>query len=590
VHVPRPTASPRAAGATRAPRTGVHNADIARCFEDIADLLEIGDENPFRIRAYRNAARIIGELQLDLAGQIQGGRDLPKIAGIGEDLTGKIAEIATTGHCALLERLRKTVPSAVAELLKIPGLGPRRVRTLYRELDVKSMEQLLAAAREGRIRAIPGFGEKTEANIQQAVEARLLKPRRYTLHVAAQYAEPFVRYLRDTPGVIRVVIGGSLRRMRESIGDIDIIATARSSTRLMDRFVSYPEVKEVLSHGPTRSSVLLQSGMQVDLRVVPDESYGAALHYFTGSKGHNIAMRRLAQQRGLKLNEYGLFRGRTRVAGASEESVFGALSLPFIPPELRENSGEIEAAGGGRLPVLVELRDLRGDLHSHTRWTDGQNTVKEMAEAAKARGLTYLAITDHSRRLAAAHGLDPRRLLDQIDEIAAIKVRGFTLLRGIEVDILEDGTLDLPDSVLARLDIVIAAVHSRFNLSRERQTARILKALGHPLVTMLAHPLGRLIGVREPYEVDMLKIVRQAAHRGRFLELNAHPERLDLHDVHCRMAKEEGALVAVNSDAHSVQQLDNLKYGIGQARRGWLEKTDVANTRTLPELRRLLRK
>ena len=566
----------------------LHNADIARVFEDIADLLELGDANPFRIRAYRNAVRIIGDLQLDLAASIARGEELPKLPGIGEDLSGKIREIVTTGHCALLDRLRKKTPSAITELLRIPNLGPKRVKTLYRGLDVGTLEGLHRAAREGRIRDLPGFGEKSELKILQAVEARLSKGRRFKLAVAAQYADAIAAYLRESAGVGQVVVAGSLRRMRETVGDIDILATAETSSEVMSRFVRYEEVQEVVSQGDTRSGVLLKSGIQVDLRVVPRESYGAALHYFTGSKAHNIAVRRLAQARGLKLNEYGIFRGKKRVSGETEESVFAAVGLPYLPPELREDRGEIEAARAGRLPRLVELDDLRGDLHCHTRWTDGHHSVEEMALAAKARGLEYLAITDHSRRLTAAHGLDPARLRKQIDEIGRTAVAGIALLKGIEVDILEDGTLDLPDSLLAELDVVVAAVHSKFDLPRARQTERILRALDHPLVTMLAHPSGRLIDSREAYDVDMLRIIRKAAARKRFLELNAHPERLDLLDTHCRMAKDEGVLVAISSDAHSVQQFDNLKYGIGQARRGWLEKSDVLNALPLRDLRRML--
>jgi len=566
----------------------LHNADIARAFEDIADLLELGDENPFRIRAYRNAARIIGDLQLDIAASIGHGEELPKLPGIGEDLSGKIREIVMTGHCALLERLRKKTPAAITELLRIPNLGPKRVKALYRGLEVRTLDELYRAAREGRIRGLPGFGEKSELSILQSVEARLSKGRRFKLAVAAQYADSVADYLRKSDGVAQVVVAGSLRRMRETVGDIDILATADPSSDVMSRFVGYDEVHEVLSRGDTRSSVVLRSGIQVDLRVVPRESYGAALHYFTGSKAHNIAIRRLAQARGLKLNEYGIFRGAKRVSGETEESVFAAVRLPYIPPELREDRGEIEAAKAGRLPRLVELGDLKGDLHCHTRWTDGHNSIREMALAAKAHGLEYLAITDHSRRLTAVHGLDPARLREQIDEIGRTEVPGIALLKGIEVDILEDGTLDLPDSLLAELDLVVAAVHSNFNLPRARQTERILRALDHPLVAMLAHPSGRLIDAREAYDVDMLRIIRKAAARGRFLELNAHPERLDLLDAHCRMARDEGVLVGISSDAHSVQQFDNLKYGIGQARRGWLEKKDVLNALSLGELRRLL--
>ena len=568
----------------------VHNADIARTFEEIADLLDIGDANPFRIRAYRNAARVVGDLQLDLSAAIGRGEDLPKLPGIGEDLSNKIREIASTGRCALLERLRKAFPPAITELLKIPGLGPKRVKALYHDLDVQTLEQLHRAALDERIRGLHGFGEKTEANILEAVKVRLSKARRFKLAVAAQYAEALAAYLRRSAGVKSVVVAGSLRRMRDTVGDIDILATADAGSDVMARFARYGEVKEVLSRGDTRSSVVLKSGIQVDVRVVPQQSYGAALHYFTGAKAHNIAIRRLAQEKGLKLNEYGVFKGKKRVAGDTEESVFAAVGLPFIPPELREDRGEIEAARAGRLPRLVALDDLRGDLHSHTKWTDGHGTIREMALAAKARGLSYLAITDHSRRLTVARGLDPERLRRQLDEFDESAVSGITLLKGIEVDVLEDGSLDLPDTALKGLDLVVAAVHSKFDLSRERQTERILRALDHPLVSMLAHPVGRLIGAREPYDVDMLKIIRKAAARGCFLELNAHPERLDLLDTHCRIAKDEGVLVAINSDAHSIEQFDNLKYGVGQARRGWLEKGDVVNTRSLSELRALLAK
>lgn len=568
----------------------IHNADIAAIFEEIANLLEIQGANPFRIRAYRNAARTVGEYGQDLVNLLNKGAELPKLPGVGTDLAAKIHEIAGTGRCSFLDRLHKDLPVAITELLKIPGLGPKRVKTLYQDLNVQTLEQLYSAARDGRIRVLPGFGEKTEQNVLQAVEAHLSKARRFKLVVAAQYAEALVAYLKKTRGVGRVVMAGSFRRMRETVGDLDILVTARSGGPVMKRFTAYDEVGEVLSAGETRGSVVLRCGLQVDLRVVEEQSYGAALHYFTGSKAHNIAIRRLAQGRGLKVNEYGVFRGWRRIAGETEESVYAAVELPYIPPELREDRGEIEAARAGRLPRLIELGDLKGDLHAHTKATDGHNTLEEMALAARARGLEYIAITEHSRRLTVTHGLDPRRLLKQIDAIDRLNARlqGITLLKGIEVDILEDGSLDLPDSVLGQLDLVVGAVHSKFDLPRARQTERILRAMEHPHFTLLAHPTGRLIEQREPYDVDMLRIIRKAQSRGCYLELNAHPERLDLLDTYCQMAKEEGVLVSVNSDAHGTADFDNLRFGIGQARRGWLERQDVLNTRTLEELRPLL--
>ncbi|MEW6415678.1 MAG: DNA polymerase/3'-5' exonuclease PolX [Pseudomonadota bacterium] len=570
----------------------VHNADIAARFNEIADYLEIQGANPFRIRAYRNAARTLDELPQEARTLLEKGEDLTRLPGIGDDLAAKIREIVDTGRCSLLDRLRRELPPAVTELLQIPGLGPKRVRALYHELEVQTVEQLARAARDGRIRALPGFGEKTERNILQAVEAHASQTRRFKLAVAAQYADTLTAFLRAVPGVVQVTVAGSFRRMRETVGDLDILVTAAAGSPVIQRFTACDEVAEVLSAGGTRASVVLKGGLQVDLRVVERQSYGAALCYFTGSKAHNIAIRRIAQKLGLKVNEYGVFRGEERVAGEDEVSVYRSLGLPFIPPELREDRGEIEAAHAGRLPRLVEISDLRGDLHAHTKATDGHDCLRDMALAAKALGLVYLAITDHSRHLAVAHGLDPLGLARQCEEIDRLnqELDGITLLKGIEVDILEDGSLDLPDEVLGRLDLVVGAVHSQFHLSRAKQTDRILRAMDHPHFTMLAHPSGRLIGRREPYDVDMPRIIRHARDRGCFLELNAHPERLDLLDSQCQVAKEEGVLVSVNSDAHSTIDFANLKYGVGQARRGWLEKDDVLNTRSLAALQRLLKR
>ncbi len=570
----------------------VHNASIETIFDEIADLLDIQGANPFRVRAYRNAARTIGDLGTDVKALMERGTALTDIPGIGEDLAKKIQEILQTGKCEFLERLHKELPPAITELLRIPGLGPKRVKVLWHDLNIQTLEQLLRAARDGRIRELPGFGEKTEQKIVEAAQAHLSQARRFKLAVAAQYAEAFAAYLSRVKGVQRVDIAGSFRRMRETVGDIDILVTAQEAGGVMDRFTAYGDVKEVLASGPTRGSVVLKAGIQVDVRIIPEDSYGAALVYFTGSKAHNIAIRRIAQERGLKINEYGVFKADRCIAGETEESVYKAIGLPWIAPELREDRGEVEAALTRTLPKLIELSDLRGDLHVHSKASDGHNTIREMAQAAQAAGLEYVAITEHSRRLTVAHGLDPVRLAKQGAEIDRLnrELEGITVLKGIEVDILEDGTLDLPDSVLAGLDIVVAAVHSKFDLPRTKQTQRILTALDNPVVSILAHPSGRLIEEREPYDVDMQKIIRKAKANRVALELNAHPERLDLLDTHCQMAKQEGVLVSINSDAHSTFEFGVLRFGVGQARRGWLEKNDVLNTRGLKELKAWLSK
>ena len=566
------------------------NPDIVHIFDEIADLLEIEDANPFRVRAYRNAARLVQGLSSDVKTMVEAGEDLTELPGIGDDLAKKIIEIVTTGHCSFLEKLEKQTPPALTELLKVPGLGPKRVKALWHELDVETVDQLTRAAREGRIRSVPGFGEKTETRILEALQAQIAAVPRFPIAIAAPYAAALVHYLQNIPGVRRVVVAGSFRRGKDTVGDLDILATATADSPVMERFIAYEDVAEVLSQGTTRATVILRNKLQVDLRAVDESAYGAALHYFTGSKAHNIAIRRMGQDMGLKVNEYGLFRGKERIAGETEESVYAAVGLPYIEPELRENRGEIQAARAGHLPKLVAMDDLRGDLHAHSKASDGHYSVRDMAAAAKAAGLEYLAITEHSRHLTVAHGLDPVRLRRQLDEIDALNTEldGITLLKGIEVDILEDGSLDLPDGILGDLDLVVAAVHYRFDLPRGKQTARILKAMDSPHFTILAHPSGRLIGSREAMDVDMPRIIRHARERGCFLEINAQPERLDLVDIHARMAKEEGVLLAVNSDAHSIHDFDNLHFGLQQARRGWLEKKDVLNTRTLKELRALL--
>jgi DNA polymerase (family 10) len=569
----------------------VHNIEIANIFDEIADFLEIEDENPFRIRAYRNAARTVRGLGSDLKDMVAAGEDLTELPGIGKELAAKIREMLETGTVKALVKLQQRIPQSVTEILKLPNLGPKRVRILYHDLKIENLQQLAKAAGQGRIRTLEGFGEKIEKAILEAVEARTQKEKRFMIAEAGRYVHSLIDYLKNVPGAKEVVAAGSYRRARETVGDLDILVTARKTSPLMDRFVEYDEVAEVLAKGKTRSSVVLRCGLQVDVRLVAQSSFGAALQYFTGSKDHNIAIRRLGQQRGLKINEYGVFRFEKRVAGRTEESVYRALDLPLIPPELRENRGEIEAARDKCLPDLVEVKDIKGDLHMHTQMTDGRNSLKEMALAARQRGFKYIAITEHSDRLKVAGGLDPPRLMQQMEEIDRLNeaLKGITILKGIEVEILEDGSLDLDDTVLARLDLVVGTVHSYFDLPLEKQTERILRAMDHRYFSMLAHPTGRRLNEREPYRVDMARIIHKARDRGCFLELNSNPRRLDLYDIYCVAAKAQGVLVSVNSDAHSVNDFDYLAFGVAQARRGWLEKDNVLNTRSLAQLRKLLK-
>ena len=569
----------------------IHNEEIAHVFDEIADLLEIEEANPFRVRAYRNAARSLRGLGREVGELVAVGEDLTRLPGIGKDLATKIQEMLETGKVRALDELHKEVPASVEALLQIPGLGPKRVKALYHSLGIKSVKQLEQAVRAGRVRSLPGFGAGIERNILAVIDTHRETEKRFLRAFVVSTADTLVTYLKQTSGVKDVVMAGSYRRGRETVGDLDILVTTSGKTAAMEHFVGYEEVDEVVSRGTTRATVILRNGLQVDLRVVAQQSYGAALYYFTGSKAHNIQVRRLGQQRGLKINEYGVFRGKRRIAGKTETSVFKSVGLPYIPPELREGRGEIEAAYEKRLPTLVERADLQGDLHCHTTATDGHAGIREMAMAARQHGLKYLAITDHSRHLTIAHGLDRGRLLKQIDEIDRIndELKGITLLKGIEVDILADGSLDLPVEVLRRLDLVIGAVHSQFHLPRNKQTERILRAMDRPCFTLLAHPSGRLLQQREPYDVDMARIIEQARARGCFLELNSQPQRLDLNEYYCRMAHDDGVLVSINSDAHTEQNFDFLQYGIDQARRGWLEKGDVLNTLPLKELRARLR-
>ncbi len=570
----------------------IRNTDIADIFDALADHLEIAGENPFKVRAYRNAGRTIRGLGSELRDTVAAGESPTGLPGIGKDLAARIEEILATGTTRALEEVRRRVPAGVVEMLRIPGLGPKRVGTLYRELGLDSLAALKAAAEAGRIRALAGFGARTEQAILQAVDAAVERGRRVSIAQAGPAVGELLAALRRLDGVIEAAAAGSFRRCRETVGDLDLLVAAEPGSAVMERFVEFAAAGQVLARGETKSSILLPGGLQADLRLVEQASFGAALQYFTGSQAHNVAVRHIGRRQGLKINEYGVFTLDGRVAGETEESVYRALGLAWIPPELREDSGEIEAAREGRLPCLVELEDIRGDLHSHTAETDGRDSLADMAVAARRRGMEYLAVTDHSQVLRMVDGLDERRLMAQMEAVDRINegLQGFRLLKGIEVDILEDGRLDLPDSVLQRLDIVVGSIHSRFQLTLEQQTARILRAMDHRCFSILAHPSGRLIGEREPYAVDMAAVVRKAAERGCFLELNANPSRLDLTDLHCRMAKEAGVLVAINTDAHSTAELGQMRHGVNQARRGWLEKKDVLNARPLGELLALLKR
>lgn len=567
----------------------VHNADVAEIFYRLAELLEIEGANPFRIRAYRRAAATIEDLPEPVATLLARGEDLAELPGIGEDLAGKIAEICRTGRLQLLEEVQARTPSDLARLAQVPGLGPKRVKVLHDALGVNSIEDLARAAAAGRVRDLPRFGEAFEQRLLKELKATPASGEsRLRISVAEEYATGLLAHVRSLPGVGETVVAGSFRRRRETVGDLDVLASGPAS--ITDGFVAYPEVAKILAKGPTRATVLLRNGLQVDLRVVPDESFGAALVYFTGSKAHNIALRKRAQGRGLKINEYGVFRGEAPIAGRTEAEVYRAVGLPLIPPELREDRGELDAAAAGRLPSLVQRTDLKGDLHVHTRASDGKSTLEEMAEAARALGYEYVAISDHSRHAIIAHGLDPARLSAQLDEIDALNAHGpgIRVLKSCEVDILKNGRLDLPDRLLARLDVVTAGVHSDFALPASAQTERLLKAMDNRHVHILAHPTGRLIGERSGYQVELDKVIAGAKDRGCFLEVNAHPSRLDLDDVHARAAKEAGVLIAISSDAHSTVGLANIRFGVDQARRGWLEPNDVLNTRSWPELKTLL--
>ncbi|MCL4204847.1 MAG: DNA polymerase/3'-5' exonuclease PolX [Pirellulaceae bacterium] len=572
------------------------NSQIADAFEMMADLLEFQGENPFRVRAYRNGARAIRNLPESVSSIVNDdpGR-LLEIDGIGKAVAEKCEVLVRTGELPQLKKLQDEIPESVLTLMRIPGMGPKKAAAVYRELGIATLDDLKQACELGRIRELKGFGAKTEEAILSGISLAAAAGRRIYWANADEIVAELRSHLSDCEGIEQLEFAGSYRRGRETVGDLDVLVVAAEVDRIMDRFAGFSGSPSVLARGDTKMSIRLASGLQIDLRIVPPESFGAALQYFTGSKEHNVVLRGRAKQRGLKINEYGVYRvdgdQETYVAGATEEEVYAALDLPCFPPELREARHEFAWADAGNLPKLITLDDIRGDLHAHTDETDGQASLDEMAEAARARGLRYLAITDHSKRVSMAGGLDEERLLAQwerIDQFNARRGDDFTLLKGIECDILEKGGLDLSDDVLAQADWVLASIHYGQRQPREQITARILEAIEHPSVSAIAHPTGRLINQRPAYDVDLDALFAAAKKHGKLLELNANPMRLDLDDVYCAAAKGHGIPIVINTDAHSVESLGLMRYGILQARRAGLTKADVANTRTWPQLKKLI--
>jgi len=570
----------------------VENGDIARALSEIADILELTGGNAFKVRAYRRAAQLVDVHPGPLSEVWRQGK-LEDLPGIGSGIAGKIGELLATGRCREHDRLAAQVPHGVLEILRVEGVGPKTAAAVWKGLGVSDLGHLEEACRTGKLLQLPRMGARRAQAILEAIERHRARSGRTPLHRAIGYAEALLARLRKVPGVVRAEAAGSLRRRKETVGDLDLLVASPDPEPVMRAFVRGAGVAEVLAEGPTRSSVRLESGLQADLRVLPAESFGAALHYFTGSKTHNISLRTRAVKMGLKLSEYGVFdrKGR-RLGGATEEEVFRAVKLPFIPPELREGGGEIEAAERGELPDLVEESDVLGDLHVHsTASSDGRSDLAELAREGRALRRRYLAITDHSR--SRPLGLDSARLAKQAAAVREADRRFGgkpRLLAGIEVDILPGGELDLPAEDLARLDLVVAAVHSHFHDPGPKMTARIARALRSGVVHVLGHPSGRQIGARDAYAMDLEEVLKVARDQGVALEVNAMPERLDLTDQGCRQAREAGVPVVISTDAHHASQLANLRYGVWVARRGWLEKTDVLNTLPLPELRRRLGK
>ena len=558
----------------------MRNQEVAKIFNKIGDILEIKGDNPFRIRAYRRAAQNIDGLAKDV-GEMSV-EDLRTVPGIGADLAEKIQEYVKTGGLRFYDTLKNEVPSGLVDLLSVPGLGSKTAKMLFEKLQIKDIQDLEQHARDGTLKGLPGIQAKTEANILRGIAMIKKHTGRFPIGRVLPVAEEIMKQLSEKSFLNRVSIAGSLRRWKETVKDIDILATSRDPQKAMDVFVRLTQGKEVLMKGPTKSTIITGEGIHVDLRVISEDSFGAALAYFTGSKQHNIRLREMAVKRGLKINEYGIFDVKTdkKLGGRHESDIYKLLEMPFIDPELREDTGEIEAALNGTLPSLVKLEDIKGDLHVHSKYSDGSHDLQELVDAATARGYGYLAITDHSKGLGIARGLSIKQVLEQNKKIKALnkKLKRFQFLSGTEMDIRSDGSLDFPDEVLERFDVVIASIHSGFRQSREQITKRLVSAMQNPYVSIIAHPTGRILGERDAYDVDMEAMLQAAAETGTAMEINAYPLRLDLNDIYCKKAKEFGVPVSINTDTHVTYQFDFMTYGIGTARRGWIEKKGVLNT------------
>ena len=563
----------------------MRNSEIASLFLKLANLLEILGENPFKIRAYKNAARVIENYPKPLEELVKENYDLTKLPGIGKEISKKIIEIIKTKKLSKLENLRNRIPSSLTKLLAIEGLGAKRVKILYQKLGITNEKQLKDAALKHKIRAIKGFGEKTEEKIINGLKLLKQEGIRHLYSFAKPFANDLILYLKQAPNILSVEMAGSFRRRKETVGDLDILATAKEPQDVINFFTKYHDILEVIVAGDTRATIILNNNLQVDLRVVKQDSFGSALHYFTGSKAHVIKIREMALDMGLKVNEYGVFKNGKSIASFSEEDIYRTFGMEYIQPELRENRGEIDAAKRGKLPNLIKQKDIKGDLHMHTTYSDGLNSIMQMAKKAKEFNYEYIAISDHSAKMAIVKGVDEKKVINYIEEINKLNSRfkNLKILKAIEVDILEDGSLAISNEILKRLDLIIGAIHSKFKLSKSSQTNRILKAM--PKINILAHPTGRVIGKREAMDFDFLKVCEVAINENVILEINSQPTRMDLKDNLILEAKKRGVKFSIATDAHSTSELEFIEYGLNQARRGWLESRDVINTLSLKDIK-----